>query len=87
MRSALKHQIGILLLISAGTFLYVATMHILPSKSHHHDHGLEESDEDSKNDGEKINKEEHKESSFQTYLNLSVLILGLYTPYFIKSLH
>ena len=26
-----KRNIGILLLISAGTFLYVATMHILPA--------------------------------------------------------
>ena len=35
-----KRNIGILLLISSGTFLYVATMHILPAGSGDdgHDH-------------------------------------------------
>lgn len=40
-----KRTIGILLLLSAGTFLYVATMHILPSKGGH-DHSNMGAEED-----------------------------------------
>ena len=38
--AALQFWVGILMLISAGSFLYVATIHILPEVySMEHDHG------------------------------------------------
>jgi len=42
--------VGILLIISAGSFLYVATLHILPEvlldrPDHHHHHNLKDNNE------------------------------------------
>jgi solute carrier family 39 (zinc transporter), member 9 len=50
-----KRTIGVLLLISAGTFLYVATMHILPSKGGH----------DHSNNGEKVDKNKQLRDSYK----------------------
>lgn len=72
--------VGILLLISAGSFLYVATIHILPevfcnSEAHrpHTHHHLPEC-------------YVHDDLHFPKAFELFVIILGLYTPYILTAL-
>lgn len=72
--------VGILLIISAGSFIYVATIHILPevlqnksSHGHQHSHSHSQdlsSDKDSLNDGKTYGKG----------IELMVIILGLVAP-------
>ena len=72
---------GILLLVSAGSFIYVATIHILPEvfcntdihRPHTHKH-LPEDD---------IHDEEH----FSKGIELITILIGLIAPFFLMLLH
>ena len=69
---ALQFWVGILMLISAGSFLYVATIHILPEVyAMEHDHG-------SKSLAEQALK--YQETHYSKSVELGVLLLGLYLP-------
>lgn len=61
--------VGILLIISAGSFIYVATLHILPEvlydKDMHHHHG---------------NIEIAGSKHFHKGIEISVMIVGLIAP-------
>ena len=78
----LMYWVGILLLLSAGSFLYVATIHILPEvycntdihRPHTHHHLPEDHVHD---------EEEHASKTIE----LVTILLGLATPYFITLLH
>jgi hypothetical protein len=67
--------VGILLLISAGSFLYVATIHILPEvycntdihRPHDHHHLPED--------------HIHDQDHFNKQIELFTIIVGLMTPY------
>ena len=68
---ALQLWVGILMLISAGSFLYVATIHILPEVYQmEHDH--------SKSLAEQALK--HSEEHYSKTIELGVLLMGLYLP-------
>jgi hypothetical protein len=68
--------VGILLLISAGSFLYVATIHILPEvycnteihRPHDHHHLPEDHIHD-------------QQDHFNKQIELFTIIIGLMTPY------
>ena len=63
--------VGILMLLSAGSFLYVATIHILPEVyAMDHEHG--------KTQVEQLLK--HQETHYSKSCELLVLLLGLYLP-------
>jgi zinc transporter 9 len=73
--------VGILLLVSAGSFLYVATIHILPEvycntdihRPHTHHHLPEDH----------VHDEEH----FSKPIELATILLGLLTPYLLFLFH
>jgi hypothetical protein len=73
--------VGILLLISAGSFLYVATIHILPEvycntdihRPHDHKHLPEDH----------VHDEEH----FSKPVELMCILIGLMTPYLLFIIH
>ena len=68
--STLQFWVGILMLISAGSFLYVATIHILPEVYQmEHSHG---------NPVQKALK--YQESHYSKSIELGVLLIGLYLP-------
>lgn len=67
----LQFWVGILMLISAGSFLYVATIHILPEVyAMDHDHG--------KSPIEAALK--YQENHYSKTVELGVLLTGLYLP-------
>jgi zinc transporter 9 len=76
----LMFWVGILLLISAGSFLYVATIHILPEvfcntdvhRPHTHHHLPED--------------HVHDDQHYPKAIELVVIIMGLYTPFIITSI-
>ena len=63
----LKFWVGILMLISAGSFLYVATIHILPEV-----YAIDESQQGS--------VAKYAETHYNKSIQLGVLLLGLYLP-------
>lgn len=73
--------VGILLLFSAGSFLYVATIHILPEvycnteihRPHTHTHLPEDH----------VHDEEH----FSKPVELLAILIGLFTPYLLFLIH
>lgn len=73
----LMFWVGILLLVSAGSFLYVATIHILPEvfcntdihRPHEHHHLPEDH----------VHDEEH----FSKPAELTAMVLGLLMPFFL----
>jgi len=68
----LQFWVGILMLISAGSFLYVATIHILPEVyAMEHEHG-------NKSQAEQILK--YQENHYSKTIELGVLLTGLYLP-------
>ncbi|CDW71694.1 zinc transporter zip9-like [Stylonychia lemnae] len=79
--SQLMFWVGILLLLSAGSFIYVATIHILPEvycntdihRPHTHSHLPEDH----------IHDEEH----FSKLTELITIIIGLYVPYGLMLFH
>lgn len=67
----LQFWVGILMLISAGSFLYVATIHILPEVyAMEHAHGA--------SPAEQVLK--YQESHYSKTIELGVLLTGLYLP-------
>lgn len=67
----LQFWVGILMLISAGSFLYVATIHILPEVyAMEHDHGKSQVEQALK----------YQESHYSKTIELGVLLTGLYLP-------
>ena len=69
----LQFWVGILMLISAGSFLYVATIHILPEVyAMEHDHG------ETKSQAEQVLK--YQETHYSKTIELGVLLTGLYLP-------
>jgi zinc transporter ZupT len=64
--------VGILLLVSAGSFLYVACMHILPEVfgSHEHSHSHFE-----------VGDKKEQSQKFSKSVELTAMMLGLFTPY------
>ena len=68
--AVLQFWVGILMLISAGSFLYVATIHILPEV-----YALEHAEE---NSGKGQLK--YQEAHFSKTIELGVLLTGLYLP-------
>jgi len=80
-QSTLMFYVGILLLISAGSFLYVATIHILPEvycntdihRPHTHHHLPEDH----------VHDEEH----YSKPVELGAILTGLMTPYLLFLLH
>ena len=67
----LQFWVGILMLISAGSFLYVATIHILPEVyAMEHNHGA--------SPAEQVLK--YQESHYSKTIELGVLLTGLYLP-------
>ena len=67
----LQFWVGILMLISAGSFLYVATIHILPEVyAMEHDHGKTLTEHALK----------YSESHYSKSVELGVLLIGLYLP-------
>jgi zinc transporter 9 len=76
--------VSVCLLLSAGTFLYVATMHVIPEvygvAAHDHDH---EHDHDSHD--HLINDHEHKEQpTSRKLLDTAILTAGAFIPLFIS---
>ena len=71
--AVLQFWVGILMLISAGSFLYVATIHILPEV-----YALEQAEESS-GKGQQVNVK-HQEAHFSKTIELGVLLTGLYLP-------
>lgn len=79
--SVLKFWVGILLLVSAGSFLYVATIHILPEvycrtdihRPHDHKHLPED--------------HAHDEDHFSKPIELMTILSGLITPFLLLLLH
>ena len=66
----LQFWVGILMLISAGSFLYVATIHILPEVyAVEHEHG---------EPMQQLMK--YQENHYSKSIELGVLLLGLYLP-------
>jgi len=73
--------VGILLLVSAGSFIYVATIHILPEvfcnadihRPHTHKHLPEDH----------VHDEEHYSKSVE----LIAILFGLITPFFLMLFH
>ena len=78
-QSKLMFWVGILLLLSAGSFIYVATIHILPEvycntdihRPHTHTHLPEDH----------IHDEEH----FSKQTELVTILLGLFVPYILMQ--
>jgi hypothetical protein len=66
--------VGVLLLVSAGTFIYVATIHILPEvycntdihRDKNHDHGPED--------------HVHGKDHFSKEVELLIMVVGLFFP-------
>lgn len=77
----LMFWVGLLLLISAGSFLYVATIHILPevycNTDIHRPHSHHHLPEDHVHDNEHYSKP----------IELLSILLGLFTPYLLISGH
>lgn len=76
--------VAICLLISAGTFLYVATMHVLPEVytlgAHSHDHDLsEELVDEHKHEHEHEHEHEHGKKSTKI-LDTALLVVGALIP-------
>ena len=72
--AVLQFWVGILMLISAGSFLYVATIHILPEV-----YALEHSNENcGKSQAEQVLK--YHEAHYSKTVELGVLLTGLYLP-------
>mmetsp|Transcript_11106 Transcript_11106/g.14965 ORF Transcript_11106/g.14965 Transcript_11106/m.14965 type:complete len:147 (+) Transcript_11106:687-1127(+) len=70
--NTLQFWVGILMLISAGSFLYVATIHILPEVyAMEHSHG-------GASPVEQMIK--YQETHYSKSIELGVLLLGLYLP-------
>lgn len=73
--------VGILLLVSAGSFIYVATIHILPEvfcnteihRSHIHTFTPED--------------HAHEEDHFAKWVELGVIVLGLCTPFLLMLIN
>jgi len=72
--------VGILLLVSAGSFIYVATLHILPevyfdkeNSSDHHHHGP-------------VGKEDEPKH-FSKCVELMTIIIGFFVPFVLMMLH
>jgi zinc transporter ZupT len=81
--NTLMFWVGILLIVSAGSFIYVATLHILPevmgsSKGHEHFEHSQNSERD-----EKLNEK----PDYSITTELLVMITGLMLPYFLLFLH
>ena len=70
----LSFYVGVLLLVSSGTFLYVSTIHILPDVF-----GGDKASEDDDDD--------FKSKSPNRTTDLCFLLLGLFTPVLLSSLH
>lgn len=82
--SRLEFWVGILMLISAGSFLYVALIHILPEV-----YALEgDHDEDEHNHAPGFNhreamlkkQQQYQKEHFSRSVELSVLMIGLFLP-------
>lgn len=69
--ATLQFWVGILMLISAGSFLYVATIHILPEVyAMDHTHGASVTEQFQK----------YQENHYSKSVELGVLLFGLYAP-------
>jgi hypothetical protein len=84
--------VGVVLIISAGSFIYVATIHILPevlfgmnTHGDHHDHHSHDHGNHHHND----NKHSHHNhgGSHNKMLDLMVIISGLMTPMLLTYMH
>lgn len=74
---ALQFWVGVLMLISAGSFLYVATIHILPevySMDHSHGDPVKE-----------VMK--YQENHYSKSVEMGVLLAGLYLPMLLQFVH
>lgn len=68
--------LAICLLLSAGSFLYVATMHVMPEvylKTHVHDHGHEE----------EMEKKCEEKSEGGSWRDMALVFAGAITPFFL----
>lgn len=78
----INYWVGIALLVSVGTFLYVTTMHILPEvymspNHHHHEHGKVEVHSD----------RDHTDKHYHRSIELGTLVVALYTPILLTFIH
>ena len=74
--------VGILLLVSAGSFIYVATIHILPEVFN--DKEVSHSGHSHNSSGSEKSKEN---AHFSKGVELTTIVIGLITPFFLMLLH
>jgi len=80
--------VAVILILSSGTFLFVATMHILPKGGDDdHGHGDGHNEEEDEYKPKKAEKDEaNGTTETSKYFSLFIFIIGCYLPYYATAL-